>query len=153
MTQVQPICKLQNAILYEGLALVSSGGELMLYRAILMDTGANCNIISIAVVRRLGLTVYEASTGAKVTRCDNSPTKFTHYCHVDVILAAGTPHMTLHRLYAFVTFEPENSWDLLIGTGPLKNSLMIDIKLGSGVAVSHAPTILGAWILRWCFRW
>ncbi|KAK3237000.1 hypothetical protein CYMTET_52898 [Cymbomonas tetramitiformis] len=115
----------------------------MLYRAILMDTGANCNIIAIAVVRRLGLTVYEASTGAKVTRCDNSPTKFTHYCYVDVILAAGTPHMTLHRLYAFVTFEPENSWDLLIGTGPLKNSLMIDIKLGSGVAVSHAPTILG----------
>ncbi|KAK3250220.1 hypothetical protein CYMTET_40397 [Cymbomonas tetramitiformis] len=143
MTQVQPICKLQNATLYEGLALVSSGGELMLYRAILMDTGANCNIISIAVVRRLGLTVYEASTGAKVTRCDNSPTKFTHYCHVDVILAAGTPHMTLHRLHAFVTFEPENSWDLLIGTGPLKNSLMIDIKLGSGVAVSHAPSILG----------
>ncbi|KAK3252669.1 hypothetical protein CYMTET_38050 [Cymbomonas tetramitiformis] len=143
MTQVQPICKLQNATLYEGLALVSSGGELMLYRAILMDTGANCSIISIAVVRRLGLTVYEASTGAKVTRCDNSPTKFTHYCHVDVILAAGTPHMTLHRLHAFVTFEPENSWDLLIGTGPLKNSLMIDIKLGSGVAVSHAPSILG----------
>ncbi|KAK3287571.1 hypothetical protein CYMTET_4920 [Cymbomonas tetramitiformis] len=143
MTQVQPICKLQNATLYEGLALVSSGGELMLYRAILMDTGANCNIISIAVVRRLGFTVYEASTGAKVTRCDNSPTKFTHYCYVDVILAAGTPHMTLHRLHAFVTFEPENSWDLLIGTGPLKNSLMIDIKLGSGVAVSHAPTILG----------
>ncbi|KAK3259298.1 hypothetical protein CYMTET_31700 [Cymbomonas tetramitiformis] len=143
MTQVQPICKLQNATLYEGLALVSSGGELMLYRAIRMDTGANCNIISIAVVRRLGLTVYEASTGAKVTRCDNSPTKFTHYCHVDVILAAGTPHMTLHRLHAFVTFEPENSWDLLIGTGPLKNSLMIDIKLGSGVAVSHAPSILG----------
>ncbi|KAK3238173.1 hypothetical protein CYMTET_51794 [Cymbomonas tetramitiformis] len=98
MTQVQPICKLRNATLYEGLALVSSGGELMLYRAILMDTGANCNIISIAVVRRLGLTVYEASTGAKVTRCDNSPTKFTHYCYVDVILAAGTPHMTLHRL-------------------------------------------------------
>ncbi|KAK3289632.1 hypothetical protein CYMTET_2949 [Cymbomonas tetramitiformis] len=124
MTQVQPICKLQNATLYEGLALVSSGGELMLYRAILMDTGANCNIISIAVVRRLGLTVYEASTGAKVTRCDNSPTKFTHYCHVDVILAAGTPHMTLHRLHAFVTFEPENSWDLLIGTGPQKNSLI-----------------------------
>ncbi|KAK3277921.1 hypothetical protein CYMTET_14104 [Cymbomonas tetramitiformis] len=143
MTQVQPICKLQNATLHEGLALVSSGGELMLYRAILMDTGANCNIISIAVVKRLGLTVYEASTGAKVTRCDNSPTKFTHYCYVDVILAAGTPHMTLHRLYAFVTFEPENSWDLLIGTGPLKNSLMIDIKLGSCVAVSHAPTILG----------
>ncbi|KAK3286879.1 hypothetical protein CYMTET_5595 [Cymbomonas tetramitiformis] len=50
MAQVQPICKLQNATLYEGLALVSSGGELMLYRAILMDTGANCNIISIAVV-------------------------------------------------------------------------------------------------------
>ncbi|KAK3235821.1 hypothetical protein CYMTET_54005 [Cymbomonas tetramitiformis] len=143
MAQVQPICKLKNATLYEGLALVSSGGELMLYRAILMDTGANCNIISIAVVRRLGLTVYEASTGAKVTRCDNSPTKFTHYCYVDVILAAGTPHMTLHRLYAFVTFEPENSWDLLIGTGPLKNSLMVDIKLGSGVAISHAPTILG----------
>ncbi|KAK3277617.1 hypothetical protein CYMTET_14386 [Cymbomonas tetramitiformis] len=142
MAQVQPICKLQNATLYEGLALVSSGGELMLYRAILVDTGANCNIISIAVVRRLGLTVYEASTGAKLTRCDNSPTKFTHYCHVDVILAAGTPHMTLHRLHAFVTFEPENSWDLLIGTGPLKNSLMIDIKLGSGVAVSHAPSIL-----------
>ncbi|KAK3237181.1 hypothetical protein CYMTET_52734 [Cymbomonas tetramitiformis] len=117
MAQVQPICKLQNATLYEGLALVSSGGELMLYRAILMDTGATCNIISIAVVRRLGLTVYEASTGAKVTRCDNSPTQFTHYCHVDVILAAGT--------------------------GPLKNSLMIDIKLGSGVAVSHAPSILG----------
>ncbi|KAK3265700.1 hypothetical protein CYMTET_25637 [Cymbomonas tetramitiformis] len=114
MAQVQPICKLQNATLCEGLALVSSGGELMLYRAILMDTGANCNIISIAVVRRLGLTVYEASTGAKVTRCDNSPTKFTHYCHVDVILAAGTPHMTLHRLHAFVTFEPENSWDLLV---------------------------------------
>ncbi|KAK3234765.1 hypothetical protein CYMTET_54988 [Cymbomonas tetramitiformis] len=143
MAQVQPICKLQNATLYEGLALVSSGGELMLYRAILMDTGANCNIISISVVRRLGLTIYEATTGAKVTRCDNSPTKFTHYCYVDVILAAGTPHMTLHRLYAFVTFEAENSWDLLIGTGPLKNSLMIDIKLGSGVAVSHAPTILG----------
>ncbi|KAK3253277.1 hypothetical protein CYMTET_37463, partial [Cymbomonas tetramitiformis] len=121
----------------------SSGGELMLYRAILMDTGANCNIISIAVVRRLGLTVYEASTGAKVTRRDNSPTKFTHYCHVDVILAAGTPHMTLHRLHAFVTFEPDNSWDLLVGTGPLKNSLMIDIKLGSGVAVSHAPSVLG----------
>ncbi|KAK3284417.1 hypothetical protein CYMTET_7918 [Cymbomonas tetramitiformis] len=143
MAQVQPICKLQNATLCEGLALVSSGGELMLYRAILMDTGANCNIISIAVVRRLGLTVYEASTGAKVTRCDNSPTKFTHYCHVDVILAAGTPRMTLHRLYAFVAFEPENSWDLLVGTGPLKNSLMIDIKLGSGVAVSHAPSVLG----------
>ncbi|KAK3232869.1 hypothetical protein CYMTET_56802 [Cymbomonas tetramitiformis] len=143
MAQVQPICKLRNATLYEGLALVSSGGELMLYRAILMDTGANCNIISISVVRRLGLTIYEATTGAKVTRCDNSPTKFTHYCYVDVILAAGTPHMTLHRLYAFVTFEAENSWDLLIGTGPLKNSLMIDIKLGSCVAVSHAPKVLG----------
>ncbi|KAK3274212.1 hypothetical protein CYMTET_17589 [Cymbomonas tetramitiformis] len=143
MAQVQPICKLQNATLCEGLALVSSEGELMLYRAILMDTGANCNIISIAVVRRLGLTVYEASTGAKVTRCDYSPTKFTHYWHVDVILAAGTPHMTLHRLHAFVTFEPDNSWDLLVGTGPLKNSLMIDIKLGSGVAVSHAPSVLG----------
>ncbi|KAK3286464.1 hypothetical protein CYMTET_5966 [Cymbomonas tetramitiformis] len=143
MAQVQPICKLRNATLYEGLALVSSGGELMLYRAILMDTGANCNIISISVVRRLGLTIYEATTGAKVTRCDNSPTKSTHYCYVDVILAAGTPHMTLHRLYAFVTFEAENSWDLLIGTGPLKNSLMIDIKLGSCVAVSHAPKVLG----------
>ncbi|KAK3238301.1 hypothetical protein CYMTET_51678 [Cymbomonas tetramitiformis] len=51
--------------------------------------------------------------------------------------------MTLHRLQAFVTFERDNSWDLLVGTGPLKNSLRIDIKLGSGVAVSHAPSVLG----------
>ncbi|KAK3273481.1 hypothetical protein CYMTET_18273 [Cymbomonas tetramitiformis] len=92
MTQVQPICKLQNATLYEGLALVSSGGELMLYRAILMDTGANCNIISIAVVRRLA--------GAHGVRRQ-------------------------HRRQGH------------------QNSLMIDIKLGSGVAVSHAPSILG----------
>ncbi|KAK3289494.1 hypothetical protein CYMTET_3105 [Cymbomonas tetramitiformis] len=36
-----------------------------------------------------------------------------------------------------------NSWDLLVGTGPLKNSLMIDIKLGRGVTVSYAPSVLG----------
>ncbi|KAK3287317.1 hypothetical protein CYMTET_5164 [Cymbomonas tetramitiformis] len=86
MAQGQSICKLLNATLYEGLALVSSGGELMFYRALLMDTGANCNIIAIAV---------------------------------------------------------DNSWDLLVDTGPLKNSLMIDIKLGRGVAVSYAPSVLG----------
>ncbi|KAK3281386.1 hypothetical protein CYMTET_10822 [Cymbomonas tetramitiformis] len=49
MAHVQPICKVVNATLYEGLALVSSGRELMLCRVILMDTGANCNIIAIAV--------------------------------------------------------------------------------------------------------
>ncbi|KAK3234068.1 hypothetical protein CYMTET_55671 [Cymbomonas tetramitiformis] len=36
-----------------------------------------------------------------------------------------------------------NSWDLLVGTGPLKTSLMIDIKLGRGVVVSYAPSVLG----------
>ncbi|KAK3250017.1 hypothetical protein CYMTET_40584 [Cymbomonas tetramitiformis] len=66
MAQVQPVCKLLNSRLAEGMALVAVGGLLMLYKAILMDTGANCNLIPIRTVRRLGLTIFEAETGARV---------------------------------------------------------------------------------------
>ncbi|KAK3235875.1 hypothetical protein CYMTET_53947 [Cymbomonas tetramitiformis] len=86
------------ACLAEGMALVSAWGVLMLYRAILYDTGANCNIIPIRKAIDLGLVIYDVETAAKVTRCDGSPTAFTKYCYVEVVLAAGTPHMTLHRL-------------------------------------------------------
>ncbi|KAK3252588.1 hypothetical protein CYMTET_38121 [Cymbomonas tetramitiformis] len=51
MAQVQPVCKLVNQTLAEGLALVALEGGLMLYKAILMDTGANCNIIAIKRVK------------------------------------------------------------------------------------------------------
>ncbi|KAK3285984.1 hypothetical protein CYMTET_6444 [Cymbomonas tetramitiformis] len=99
MAQVQPICKLRNATLYEGLALVSSGGELMLYRAILMDTGANCNIISISVVRRLGLTIYEATTGAKRTSLKLTRLKLgaLHPAPDSYESAAGTLHSRKRR--------------------------------------------------------
>ncbi len=104
MAQVQPVCKLLNRCLAEGMALVSAWGVLMLYRGILYDTGANCNIIPIRKVLELGLAIYEVETAAKVTRCDGSPTAFTKYCYVEVVLAAGTPYMTLHRLHAFISY-------------------------------------------------
>ena len=93
-------------------------------------------------VRRLGLTIFEADTGARVARCDGSPAEFTKYVYVDVILAAGTPHMTLHRLHAFVTFA-ETTWDFLVGTGPMKNVLKLTIDLYRGVATSEAAITLG----------
>ena len=89
----------------------------MLYKAILMDTGANCNIIAIKRVKELGLAIYEVEAGSKVARCDGTSTAFKQYCYVDVILAAGTPHMTLHRLHAFISYS-ETTYDFLIGTGP-----------------------------------
>ncbi|KAK3240385.1 hypothetical protein CYMTET_49747 [Cymbomonas tetramitiformis] len=112
MAQVQPVCKLVNQTLAEGLALVALEGGLMLYKAILMDTGANCNIIAIK-----------------------------RYCYVDVILAAGTPHMTLHRLHAFISYS-DTTYDFLIGTGPLKNALRVTIDLYRGLAVSEALAML-----------
>ncbi|KAK3274404.1 hypothetical protein CYMTET_17415 [Cymbomonas tetramitiformis] len=125
------------------MALVASGGLLMLYKALLLDTGANCNSIPIRTVNRLGLTIFDAETGARVARCDGSPAEFTKYCYVDVILAAGTPYMTLHRLHAFVTFTNDTTWDFLVGTGPLKNALKLTIDLYRGIATSEAAVSLG----------
>ncbi|KAK3272731.1 hypothetical protein CYMTET_18989 [Cymbomonas tetramitiformis] len=85
-----------------GDGIASMSGELILYKAVLLDTGAHCNLITHKVVKRLGLAMYEESTGAKVARCDSSPTEFNHYCFVDVIQAAGTPRMILHRVHAFI---------------------------------------------------
>ncbi|KAK3240443.1 hypothetical protein CYMTET_49721 [Cymbomonas tetramitiformis] len=144
MAQVQPVCKLLNETLAQGMALVASGGLLMLYKALLLDTGANCNIIPIRTVNRLGLTIFDAETGARVARCDGSPAEFTKYCYVDVILAAGTPYMTLHRLHVFVTFTNDTAtWDFLVGTGPLKNALKLTIDLYRGFATSEAAVSLG----------
>ncbi|KAK3245894.1 hypothetical protein CYMTET_44555 [Cymbomonas tetramitiformis] len=143
MAQVQPVCKLLNETLAQGMALVASGGLLMLYKALLLDTGANCNIIPIRTVNRLGLTIFDAETGARVARCDGSPAEFTKYCYVDVILAAGTPYMTLHRLHAFVTYTNDTTWDFLVGTGPLKNALKLTIDLYRGIATSEAAVSLG----------
>ncbi|KAK3238654.1 hypothetical protein CYMTET_51350 [Cymbomonas tetramitiformis] len=95
------------------MALVAAGGLLMLYKALLLDTGANCNIIPIRTVKQLGLTIFDAETGARVARCDGSPAEFTKYCYMDVILAAGTPYMALHRLHAFVTFTNDTTWGFL----------------------------------------
>ena len=117
------------------MALVAAGGLLMLYKAILVDTGANCNLIPIRTVRRLGLTIIEAETGAKVARCDGSPAEFTKYVYVDVTLAAGTPYMPLHRLHAFVTFA-DTTWDFLVGTDPMKNVLNLTIDLYHWVTTS-----------------
>ncbi|KAK3244710.1 hypothetical protein CYMTET_45690 [Cymbomonas tetramitiformis] len=83
------------------------------YKAILLDTGANCNIIPLRTVKQLGLTIFDSETGARVTRCDGSPAEFTKYCYVDVILAADTPCMTLHRLHAVVTSTNDTTWDFL----------------------------------------
>ncbi|KAK3253430.1 hypothetical protein CYMTET_37320 [Cymbomonas tetramitiformis] len=141
MAQVQPVCKLVNQTLAQGLALVALEGGLMLYKAILMDTGANCNIIAIKRVKELGLAIYEVEAGSKVARCDGTSTAFKQYCYVDVILAAGTPHMTLHRLHAFISYS-ETTYDFLIGTGPLKNALRVTIDLYRGLAVSEAPAML-----------
>ncbi|KAK3232994.1 hypothetical protein CYMTET_56690 [Cymbomonas tetramitiformis] len=143
MAQVQPVCKLLNETLAQGMALVASGGLLMLYKALLLDTGANCNIIPIRTVNRLGLTIFDAETGARVARCDGSPAEFTKYCYVDVVLAAGTPYMTLHRLHAFVTYTNDTTWDFLVGTGPLKNALKLTIDLYRGIATSEAAVSLG----------
>ncbi|KAK3235224.1 hypothetical protein CYMTET_54551 [Cymbomonas tetramitiformis] len=143
MAQVQPVCKLLNETLAQGMALVASGGLLMLYKALLLDTGANCNIIPIRTVNQLGLTIFDAETGARVARCDGSPAESTKYCYVDVILAAGTPYMTLHRLHAFVTFTNDTTWDFLVGTGPLKNALKLTIDLYRGIATSEAAVSLG----------
>ncbi|KAK3252619.1 hypothetical protein CYMTET_9932 [Cymbomonas tetramitiformis] len=143
MAQVQPVCKLLNQCLAQGMALVASGGLLMLYKVILMDTGANCNIITIKTVKQLGLTIFETGTGSRVTRCDGSPAQFSQYCYVDVVLAAGTPHQTLHRLHAFVSYAEGNSWDFLVGTGPMKNVLKLTIDLYRGVASSEAAIALG----------
>ncbi|KAK3287595.1 hypothetical protein CYMTET_4895 [Cymbomonas tetramitiformis] len=81
--------------------------------------------------------------GARVARCDGSPAEFTKYCYVDVILAAGTPYMTLHRLHAFVTYTNDTTWDFLVGTGPLKNALKLTIDLYRGIATSEAVVSLG----------
>ncbi|KAK3235497.1 hypothetical protein CYMTET_46299 [Cymbomonas tetramitiformis] len=143
MAHVQPVCKLLNDKLAQGMALVASGGLLMMYKALLLDTGANCNIIPIRTVRQLGLTIFDAETGARVARCDGSPAEFTKYCYVDVILAADTPYMTLHRLHAFVTFTDDTTWDFLVVTGPLKNALKLTIDLYRGVATSEAAVSLG----------
>ncbi|KAK3273782.1 hypothetical protein CYMTET_17992 [Cymbomonas tetramitiformis] len=103
MAQVQPVCKLLNDKLAQGMALVAAGGLLMLYNAILLDTGANCNIIPIRTVKQLRLTIFDAETGARVARCDGSPAEFTKYYYVDVILAAGLwwrqEHCDLARWY------------------------------------------------------
>ncbi|KAK3269151.1 hypothetical protein CYMTET_22385 [Cymbomonas tetramitiformis] len=143
MAQVQPVCKLLDDKLAQGMALVAAGGLLMLYKALLLDTGANCNTIPIRTVNQLGLTIFDAKTGARVARCDGSPAEFTKYCYVDVILAAGTSYMTLHRLHAFVTFTDDTTWDFLVGTGPLKNALKLTINLYRGVATSEAAVSLG----------
>ncbi|KAK3274948.1 hypothetical protein CYMTET_16901 [Cymbomonas tetramitiformis] len=143
MAQVQPVCKLLNDSLAQGMALMASGGLLMLYKALLLDTGANCNIIPIRTVNRLGLTIFDAETGARVARCDGSPAEFTKYCYVDVVLAAGTPYMTRHRLHAFVTYTNDTTWDFLVGTGPLKNALKLTIDLYRGIATSEAAVSLG----------
>ncbi|KAK3247245.1 hypothetical protein CYMTET_43249 [Cymbomonas tetramitiformis] len=143
MAQVQPVCKLLNESLAQGMALMASGGLLMLYKALLLDTGANCNIIPIRTANRLGLTIFDAETGARVARCDGSPAEFTKYCYVDVVLAAGTPYMTLHRLHAFVTYTNDTTWDFLVGTGPLKNALKLTIDLYRGIATSEAAVSLG----------
>ncbi|KAK3270242.1 hypothetical protein CYMTET_21347 [Cymbomonas tetramitiformis] len=68
MAQVQTVCKLLNDTLAQGMALVASGGLLMLYTALLFDTGANCNIIPIRAGKQLGLTIFDAATGARVAR-------------------------------------------------------------------------------------
>ncbi|KAK3253750.1 hypothetical protein CYMTET_37010 [Cymbomonas tetramitiformis] len=143
MAQVQPVCKLLNRSLAEGMALISAWGVLMLYRAILYDTGANCNIIPIRRVLELGLAIYDVETSARVTRCDGTPTAFSKYCYVEVVLAAGTPYMTLHRLHAFISYASHTTWDFLVGTGPLKNALRITLDLYRGTAISEAPLLLG----------
>ncbi|KAK3234983.1 hypothetical protein CYMTET_54790 [Cymbomonas tetramitiformis] len=105
-----------------------------------------CKLLSDALatgLALLGLNIFDAETGAKVTRCDGSPAEFTKYCYVDVILAAGTPHMTLHRLHAFVTFTENTTWDFLIGTGPLKSALKLTIDLYRDIARSEAAVSLG----------
>ncbi|KAK3234158.1 hypothetical protein CYMTET_55587 [Cymbomonas tetramitiformis] len=144
MAQVPPVCKLLNDKLAQGMALVASGGLPMLYKAILLDSGANCNIIiPLRTVRQPGLTFFDAETGVRVTWCDGSPAELTKYCYVDVILAAGTPYMTLHRLHAFVTFTDDTTWDFLVGTGPLKNALKLTIDLYRGIATFEAAVSLG----------
>ncbi|KAK3288007.1 hypothetical protein CYMTET_4513 [Cymbomonas tetramitiformis] len=143
MAQVQPVCKLLNRTLEEGMALISAWGVLMLYRAILYDTGANCNIIPIRRVLELGLAIYDVASSGRVTRCDGTPTEFSKYCYVEVVLAAGTPHMTLHRLHAFISYAANTTWDFLVGTGPLKNALRITLDLYRGTAISEAPLLLG----------
>ncbi|KAK3245430.1 hypothetical protein CYMTET_19739 [Cymbomonas tetramitiformis] len=92
-------------------------------------------------VKELGLAIYEVEAGSKVARCDGTSTAFKQYCYVDVILAAGTPHMTLHRLHAFISYS-DTTYDFLIGTGPLKNALRVTIDLYRGLAVSEAPAML-----------
>ncbi|KAK3259288.1 hypothetical protein CYMTET_31708 [Cymbomonas tetramitiformis] len=120
---------------------LSAGTLTDMAQGMLYDTGANCNIIPIRRVQELGLAIYDAKSSARVTRCDGSPTAFTKYCYVEVVLAAGTPHMTLHRLHAFISYAENTTWDLLVGTGPLKNALRITMDLYRGVAISEAPLL------------
>ncbi|KAK3281826.1 hypothetical protein CYMTET_10406 [Cymbomonas tetramitiformis] len=100
MNQVQPVCKLRNDSLEQGMSLVSAGGDLILSHAILMDSGANCNIIPPIMVKRLGLKVMAMDVGGShVARCDGTSAQFSEYAYVDAIVAAGTPSATLHRMH------------------------------------------------------
>ncbi|KAK3265874.1 hypothetical protein CYMTET_25473 [Cymbomonas tetramitiformis] len=45
MEQVQPVCKLLNDTLAQGMALVACGGLLMLYKALLLDTDQMLNLL------------------------------------------------------------------------------------------------------------
>ncbi|KAK3244553.1 hypothetical protein CYMTET_45837 [Cymbomonas tetramitiformis] len=86
MNQVQPVCKLRDDSMEHGMALVSAGGDLILSHAILMDSGANCNIISPRVVKMLGLKVLPMEVGdSHVARCDGTNAQFREYAYVDAI--------------------------------------------------------------------
>ncbi|KAK3259318.1 hypothetical protein CYMTET_31679 [Cymbomonas tetramitiformis] len=77
MNQVQPVCKLKIDSLEQGMALISAGGELVLSPAILMESGANCNIIPPRMVKKLGLKGMPMDVeGSHVARCDGRSAQF-----------------------------------------------------------------------------
>ncbi|KAK3255843.1 hypothetical protein CYMTET_34998 [Cymbomonas tetramitiformis] len=80
MNQVQPVCKLRNDLLEQGMSLISAGGELVLSPTILMDSGANCNIIPPRMVKKLSLRVVTMDVwGSHVARCDGTSAQFREY--------------------------------------------------------------------------
>ncbi|KAK3245304.1 hypothetical protein CYMTET_45107 [Cymbomonas tetramitiformis] len=109
MNQVQPVCKLRNDSLEQGMALIAAGGEQVLSPAILMDSGANCNTIPPRMVKKLGLKVMTMDVeGSHAARCDGTSAQFREYAYVDAIVAAGTPSATLHRTHVFVMEADSN---------------------------------------------
>ena len=91
------------------------------------------------------LAYYEEPDTDEDKSQSHSPTAFSKYCYVEVVLAAGTLHMTPHRPHAFISYAEHTTWDFLVGTGPMKNALRITLDLGpvSGSCHLRGPFAAG----------